>query len=99
MPHKFFRTKGENMPVCYIEGKVFRPPNFQKFCPLETERLLHIQNFSRHLTTGEKLSLGRRQQNRPYAKSDQLPFVLFVGTKKLVKHREFEPYIRRTMAI
>ncbi|MED9854826.1 MAG: excisionase [Oscillospiraceae bacterium] len=27
------------------------------------------------------------------------PFVLFVGTKKLVKCREFEEYISRTMAI
>ena len=27
------------------------------------------------------------------------PFVLFVGTKKLVKRREFEEYISRTMAI
>ena len=27
------------------------------------------------------------------------PFVLFVGTKKLVKRREFEQYISRTMAI
>ena len=27
------------------------------------------------------------------------PFVLFVGTKKLVKSREFEEYISRTMAI
>ena len=26
-------------------------------------------------------------------------FVLFVGTKKLVKHREFEQYISRTTAI
>ena len=26
-------------------------------------------------------------------------FVLFVGTKKLVKRREFEEYISRTMAI
>lgn len=31
----FFRTKGENMSVCYIEGKFFAlPPNLQKFCPL-----------------------------------------------------------------
>ena len=27
------------------------------------------------------------------------PFVLFVGTKKLVKRREFEQYISRTMTI
>lgn len=27
------------------------------------------------------------------------PFVLFVGAKKLVKRREFEQYISRTMAI
>ena len=27
------------------------------------------------------------------------PFVLFVGTKRLVKRREFEQYISRTMAI
>ncbi|MEF2811493.1 MAG: excisionase [Oscillospiraceae bacterium] len=27
------------------------------------------------------------------------PFVLLVGTKKLVKSREFEEYISRTMAI
>ena len=27
------------------------------------------------------------------------PFALFVGTKKLVKRREFEQYISRTMAI
>ena len=27
------------------------------------------------------------------------PFVLFVGTKKLVKRWEFEQYISRTMAI
>ena len=27
------------------------------------------------------------------------PFVLVVGTKKLVKRREFEQYISRTMAI
>ena len=27
------------------------------------------------------------------------PFVLLVGTKKLVKRREFEEYISRTMAI
>ena len=27
------------------------------------------------------------------------PFVLFVGTKKLVKRQEFEQYISRTMAI
>ena len=27
------------------------------------------------------------------------PFVLFVGTKKLVKRRAFEQYISRTMAI
>ena len=27
------------------------------------------------------------------------PFVLFVGTKKLVKRKEFEQFISRTMAI
>ena len=28
----FFRTKGENMSVCYMEGKFFAlPPNLQKF--------------------------------------------------------------------
>ena len=31
----FFRTKDENMSVCYMEGKFFAlPPNLQKFCPL-----------------------------------------------------------------
>ena len=31
----FFRTKGKNMSVCYMEGKFFAlPPNLQKFCPL-----------------------------------------------------------------
>ena len=24
----FFRTKGENMSVCYMEGKFFAPPPF-----------------------------------------------------------------------
>ena len=32
-------------------------------------------------------------------RSPNCPFVLFVGTKKLVKRREFEEYISRTMAI
>ena len=32
-------------------------------------------------------------------RSPNCPFVLFVGTKKLVKRREFEQYISRTMAI
>ena len=32
-------------------------------------------------------------------RSPNCPFVLFVGTKKLVKRREFEHYISRTMAI
>ena len=32
-------------------------------------------------------------------RSPNCPFVLFVGTKKLVKCREFEQYISRTMAI
>ena len=32
-------------------------------------------------------------------RSPNCPFVLFVGTKKLVKRREFEQYIIRTMAI
>ena len=31
--------------------------------------------------------------------SPNCPFVLFVGTKKLVKRWEFEEYISRTMAI
>jgi len=31
----FFRTKGKNMSVCYMEGKFFAlPPNLQEFCPL-----------------------------------------------------------------
>ena len=35
----FFRTKGKNMSVCYMEGKFFAlPPNLQEFCPLESER-------------------------------------------------------------
>ena len=32
-------------------------------------------------------------------RSPNCPFVLFVGTKKLVKHRELEQYISRTTAI
>ena len=32
-------------------------------------------------------------------RSPNCPFVLFVGPKKLVKRREFEEYISRTMAI
>ena len=32
-------------------------------------------------------------------RSPNCPFVLFVGMKKLVKRREFEQYISRTMAI
>ena len=32
-------------------------------------------------------------------RSPNCPVVLFVGTKKLVKRREFEQYISRTMAI
>ena len=32
-------------------------------------------------------------------RSPNCPFVLFVRTKKLVKRREFEQYISRTMAI
>ena len=32
-------------------------------------------------------------------RSPNCPFVLFVGTKKLVKRREFEEYISRTMEI
>mgnify|MGYP004645460625 FL=1 len=32
-------------------------------------------------------------------RSPNCPFVSFVGTKKLVKRREFEQYISRTMAI
>ena len=32
-------------------------------------------------------------------RSPNCPFVLFVGTKKLVKRWEFEQYISRTMAI
>ena len=32
-------------------------------------------------------------------RSPNCPFVLFVGTQKLVKRREFEQYISRTMAI
>ena len=32
-------------------------------------------------------------------RSPNCPFVLFVGTKKLVKRREVEEYISRTMAI
>ena len=32
-------------------------------------------------------------------RSPNCPFVLFVGTKKLVKRRDFEQYISRTMAI
>ena len=32
-------------------------------------------------------------------RSPNCSFVLFVGTKKLVKRREFEEYISRTMAI
>ena len=32
-------------------------------------------------------------------RSPNCPFVLFVGTKKLVKCREFVQYISRTMAI
>ena len=32
-------------------------------------------------------------------RSPNCPFVLFVGTRKLVKRREFEQHISRTMAI
>ena len=32
-------------------------------------------------------------------RASNCPFVLLVGTKKLVKRREFEEYISRTMAI
>ena len=32
-------------------------------------------------------------------RSPNCPFVLFVGTKKLVKRREFEQYISHTMEI
>ena len=32
-------------------------------------------------------------------RSPNCPFALFVGTKNLVKRREFEQYISRTMAI
>lgn len=32
-------------------------------------------------------------------KQPNCPFVLFVGTRKLVKHREFEEYIRRELII
>ena len=32
-------------------------------------------------------------------RSPNCPFVLFIGTKKLVKRWEFEQYISRTMAI
>ena len=32
-------------------------------------------------------------------KAPNCPFVLYVGTKKLVKRKEFEQYISRTMAI
>jgi excisionase family DNA binding protein len=32
-------------------------------------------------------------------RSPNCPFVLFVGTKKLVKRREFEEYISRKLAI
>ena len=35
----FFRTKGKNMSVCYMEGKFFAlPPHLQKFCPLESRK-------------------------------------------------------------
>lgn len=32
-------------------------------------------------------------------RSPNCPFVLFVGTKKLVKHREFEEYISQKLVI
>ena len=50
-------------------------------------------------------STGRCYSNIGINKIDSMlrapncPFVLFVGTKKLVKRREFEQYISRTMAI
>ena len=41
----------------------------------------------------------RYQQDRQYAESPQLPLRLVRWDKKLVKRREFEQYISRTMAI
>ena len=58
-------------------------------------------HFKMTLTTKEAAEYSNIGINKidSMLRSPNCTFVLFVGTKKLVKRREFEQYISRTMAI